>query len=642
MAAFEFGEEAHQVYLDKAGLTEEANEAAWMESFRTSHQECLTSILEYSRDCTPSLLKDSESSPSRCLRDATEQHPESRNDQIEIRVRALRKRCEDDIAKVCAESEKRPSDVTLLSVDPPPLLFHKLDQMSFILTKLDERMSKIELNLSASSSSGNTDSQFDNESILNIETKKVATSRAEDWLFNEDWESPTLVAAGRSAFRLPKMDFEPFNGDPKSWPFFKSNFHDLVHRDPMSNTQRLAILRQYLTPNIRESLGETLHNPSLYREALQDLHMMYGHPHIVSRPYIRSLIELPSVKENHSESLRSFVTKLRGGVASLKYGGYETAIDAGTLELIIDKLPSRLKNKWGKVIVERYPNCLTIYDFTEWILKLTKHQMMVDTGSVNPKSNFSADRQEKKKSMTRPNRTNHASGFATTDRTDTGPKCLLCSGNHFLINCNDFNAKVPEERALAVRENRCCFRCLIPGHKGSDCRNPTACKIDGCKYRHHPLLHGAPPMFPKSRSTEAVPTAFNGILCATVKPALDDKTVFLCVVPIKIRANNRTIETFALLDTGSEVSLIRTDVARSLGLRGSPFTMKGGTFHGSDSCMEVERVDFVVSPVSGSPQFMVKNALSVPLLNVSNRRSNWPELKKRWPHLSELDIKATN
>ena len=48
------------------------------------------------------------------------------------------------------------------------------------------------------------------------------------------------------------------------------------------------------------------------------------------------------------------------------------------------------------------------------------------------------------------------------------------------------------------------------------------------------------------------------------------------VVPVKIRGNNGNIETYAFINSGCDISLIRRDLYDKLGLKGTPasYTMK--------------------------------------------------------------------
>ncbi len=83
----------------------------------------------------------------------------------------------------------------------------------------------------------------------------------------------------RSVFRLPKLNLKPYDGDPKKWPDFIAIFRDLVHSNSsLSSTEKMALLKRFLSEDIRNGLGDSLSSSALYSEALTELENTYGHP----------------------------------------------------------------------------------------------------------------------------------------------------------------------------------------------------------------------------------------------------------------------------------------------------------------------------------------------------------------------------
>jgi Protein of unknown function (DUF1759) len=91
----------------------------------------------------------------------------------------------------------------------------------------------------------------------------------------------------KSVFKLPRIDLEKFDGDPKNWPTFSANFRDLVDSDSaLTTTQKMALLRMCTTPDIHKSLGDCLNDPTMYKSAWEELNQTYGHPQLVSKAWI--------------------------------------------------------------------------------------------------------------------------------------------------------------------------------------------------------------------------------------------------------------------------------------------------------------------------------------------------------------------
>ena len=56
-------------------------------------------------------------------------------------------------------------------------------------------------------------------------------------------------------------------------------------------------------------------------------------------------------------------------------------------------------------------------------------------------------------------------------------KCVKCNGDHFVVNCQEFNDMSCENKVKFIRENSMCFNCLWKGHRSVDCRKPPVWKV---------------------------------------------------------------------------------------------------------------------------------------------------------------------
>ena len=119
-------------------------------------------------------------------------------------------------------------------------------------------------------------------------------------------------------------------------------------------------------------------------------------------------------------------------------------------------------------------------------------------------------------------------------------------------------------------------------------------------------------------------------------------SVLLDVVPIRIVANGKTVETHGLLDNGSQLTLIRNDIASRLGLSGPTEHLKFTTFHGKDPNMITQRLSLSISAMGNSVSFKIPEAHSVDELYISPIRANIATLKTRWRHLSDHNLCDTD
>ena len=91
-----------------------------------------------------------------------------------------------------------------------------------------------------------------------------------------------------------------------------------------------------------------------------------------------------------------------------------------------------------------------------------------------------------------------------------------------------------------------CLEYFKPGHGIKTCRSHTACGVDGCVSKHNPQLHGAPP--------------------------------FVCCTFINLGEWKVYIDTQTIVDNGSQLALIRNDIADQLNFKGPKRNLRFKTF----------------------------------------------------------------
>ena len=151
-------------------------------------------------------------------------------------------------------------------------------------------------------------------------------------------------------------------------------------------------------------------------------------------------------------------------------------------------------------------------------------------------------------------------------------------------SCRRFDETSTEERIPLVRETKVCLYGLKKGHGIKQCPSQNVRHIDGCNSKHNQKLHGAPGLCPIRRSESSDPVSaqtFNNEVpfseyCRGIS------TLLLSIVPIRISANGRFVDTRALLDSGSQGTLIIQDIAENLELDGPVQDSRFGSLHGLD------------------------------------------------------------
>lgn len=123
----------------------------------------------------------------------------------------------------------------------------------------------------------------------------------------------------------------------------------------------------------------------------------------------------------------------------------------------------------------------------------------------------------------------------------TPVNCPVCSQAHKVEDCPDFKRLNVDQCAQCAKEKNLCFRCLSSSeHRAKECSVRRGCGVDDCLKHHHPLIHGAAPVF--------VGAAVVG--CSS-------PTVLLQIVPLLVETpKGEIVHTYALLDSGSQATHI--------------------------------------------------------------------------------------
>ena len=457
---------------------------------------------------------------------------------------------------------------------------------------------------------------------------------------------------GLSNTRPPKSRVPRFDGNPRNWPNFIASFKTHVHDVCANDQERLTHLKSHLVPLLADSIGSALNVPGLYQATLRALQRDYGNPRAVAASCSADLLKIQPFKDEDPQGLRRFTLNLRAIVNTLELGGYGGELYANSsLRALEDKLPTIVCDKWAVYsdqIVGRLPNVSDLNAFLETETRL-KFSVRTDQLAF-PDSQPPVKQQAGNKGQGKPSPPGRGPRVHATSVADVA--CAVCPGNHLVPSCAQFLSLSLEKRGEIVKEKRLCFRCLGTGHIASECPSTEACGKGGCKSRHHSLMHGVPRLHPPTskygKSVEAPKTSkesdsesptekeesktFSGALTV----ATGKTTSLLPIVAVILRSHKHSIKTYALLDTGSEATLIRQDVAEELALEGPTEPSRICTYHADDPKATTKRVDFQIHSADGRNRFEVRHARTVPQIHLKRPAVAWSGVLHRWPHLHGL------
>ena len=404
---------------------------------------------------------------------------------------------------------------------------------------------------------------------------------------------------------------------------------------------------------------------------LNILYDRYGQPAAVATACIENLTNGQRLANNDFTGLRNFAEQLESAPKKLS-GQYEQEASTMTnLKQIVRRLPSYLVNKWGDVSY-RFREGGAIPRLSH-LAEFVKRQAAIknDPGFVVDKKFERQNESSTRSPGSRPNR--QTSSFATdlkaggvtpSPQNSNKPnfnRCLRCSNKHELTECEQFRADEIQARWDIVKRHKLCHICLKSGHMRGQCQSKIFCQC-GSDRRHHGLLHNPPrrkegstgraPLDEKALVTPVAPTVNHGRgeetqqpekprtveQYATITEAVS-RTILLHVVPITVIATNgSSLSTYGLLDNASRGTIIRSDVANSLGLKGQKEIVSVNTVMEKTN-EEFEFVNFQLQSATGVGEIInVEEGLVSEKFNISERCLPKDIDRTCHPHLRDIEI----
>ena len=170
-----------------------------------------------------------------------------------------------------------------------------------------------------------------------------------------------------------------------------------------------------------------------------------------------------------------------------------------------------------------------------------------------------------------------------------------------------------------TRKLRLCFLYLKGNHQFKECKSDSRCSVTNCKRKHHTILHQ------EASLTENKQASTNS--CAG--------SVQLGTIPIILKGPKGNVKTYALIDSGSDSTLVKKNLWDKVGLGGTPTSLRIRTMTGEQDVLSL-KTTLVVYSLDEEHNVTVPGAFFVNNLPVDIRARSPAGIVKDWPHLSEI------
>ena len=409
------------------------------------------------------------------------------------------------------------------------------------------------------------------------------------------------------ALHAPKIELMEFHGDPMLYHAFIRSFEENVEKMLPDDGARLARLMHLCKGEAGRAIRCcNLMNPEQgYARARRLLKQRFGDSHTITELWIKKLNEGgPRV------NLQEYADELLDCYESLKALGALQEMDAQrNLLAMITRLPMHLQNKWQDHVYDlksrenRRPTLKDVVNFVD-------RAAAVVSDPVYGSASIRSERAEKP--------TTRAAYVATAD-----VRCPICNeGEHSVSQCRKFIEMNPNERLDTALRKQICFMCLIPGHITRECTNPVKCQAKGCGQRHATMLHeadweGLRRTSRERREAKAGSSpeteGYHGHHVVSSHHVMGSKVALpFLLVKGTSPETGISVKTYALLDSGSSVSLCQDRLLQMLKARGRTEKMSLTTLERKNHEATARVVSLKVSTLYGNEDLTIPQVFTRP------------------------------
>ncbi|XP_055644239.1 uncharacterized protein LOC129780226 [Toxorhynchites rutilus septentrionalis] len=439
-----------------------------------------------------------------------------------------------------------------------------------------------------------------------------------------------LAARQSLAKELPR-----FSGDPADWPIFISNYRYTTEACGFSDGENMLRLQRCLTGPALETVRSRLVLPAAVPQVIETLRMRFGRPELLINALLRKVREIPAPRSDRLEGLIDFGMAVQALCDHIEAANERAHLsNPSLLQELVAKLPADQRMMWAGY--KRGFQHVDLKTFGDYMASVVQDATSVVSFEPEVKKNSARDRLKNK-------------GFVNTHATDKptnssdSPKkpiesakrsdCLHCNQDgHRVRECGAFKQLTVDDRWRRVRALQLCQNCLF-NHGRRACRGRKTCDIEGCQFRHHPLLHS--PSGPPKLIAPKVQVAENH-----THHHSNASTLFR-IIPVTVYGKDGSLNTFAFLDEGSDLTLVENDLATTLGVNGTPHPLCL-RWTGDTSRIENDsrQITIEIAGIGQTKLHKLVNARTVNNLGLPRQSFQMKEAVRLYPHLKGIPVSS--
>ncbi|XP_038116718.1 uncharacterized protein LOC119768950 [Culex quinquefasciatus] len=444
---------------------------------------------------------------------------------------------------------------------------------------------------------------------------------------------------------MPK-ELPKFYGNPEDWPLFLAAFTNSTDACGYTNVENMARLQHAIQGRALEQVKGRLLYPTLVPQVMSTLYMLYGRPELIIQTLLDKVRECPPPKAEKLETLITFAMAVQNLCDHIIAAGQVAHLcNPVLLRELVDKLPAQQRLNWA-LFKQQFP-VIDLSTFAAYMMRLAEAASEV-TVITDSKQTRRAERGGERSYMnvhsTSDSPTRDEPQKEETSKKEVGEiRCLACnSTNHKVKNCGKFQKWELNLRWKLVQDNHLCRTCLGK-HGRRPCNLRTRCGVDGCQERHHELLHREAPKDQTSsqegqNQAGETKTAGDGF---NAHHATKKSTLFR-ILPVTLTWNGRSVNTFAFLDDGSDLTLVEQSIAEHLGIDdGVPTPLcLSWTSNVTRQEPKSQRIRLEISGEGKKERFTLNDTRTVASLDLPKQTMQFSDLARKFTYLRGLPVRS--
>ena len=335
--------------------------------------------------------------------------------------------------------------------------------------------------------------------------------------------------------------------------------------------------------------------------ALTELKLNFGQPEILRSVHLTKVTQGPPIT-NDAGSLMDFLTDLKGCRTVLtRFGHIHDLNSVSTTTSIFDRLPFHIRTRFVQKTGKNHnPDFDFLITFLEEQVRLANNVFGRRLKSTNKKQSRDA-------------KVNVADTEVKTsyDKPKNG-KCICCGEQgHYINQCKTFISKSAADRMTIVKRKHACYNCMGL-HPGKSCKSKFRCKVQGCRARHHTLLHEAFTHAEASiaETDEPARVSDNAAINQPIRRCKNARVPVIALKAFNLHGGKK-VDVYALLDSGADSSLCTHALANKLGVAGTPCVLSLDGVLSQAKNMQARELTFFVESQDGNLCVQLSDVLCI-------------------------------